>query len=97
MKSLMNFTAHHYCLDDQIKKFERAGHVARMGKKRRIYRVLVRKHEDKRPPGRYKLRWENNIMMDIYEVKCGGTECMKLAQHTDKLQALLNVVMNFRI
>jgi hypothetical protein len=52
-------------LGDQIEKFERAGHVARMGKKRGIYRNLVRKHEGKRPPGRSKLRWDNKIKMDI--------------------------------
>jgi hypothetical protein len=43
-------------LGDQIEKFERAGHVARMGKKKGMYRVLVRKHEGKRTPGRPKLR-----------------------------------------
>jgi len=44
-------------LGDRIEKFERAGHVARIGKKRGIYSVLVKKHERKKPPGRPRLRW----------------------------------------
>jgi hypothetical protein len=55
----------------------------------------VRKHEGKSPPGRPRLRWENNIKMDFYEVKCGGTECINMAQDRDMLQALVNVVMSF--
>jgi hypothetical protein len=44
-------------LGDPIEKFERAGHVALIGKKRGIYSVLVKKHERKKPPGRRRLRW----------------------------------------
>ena len=79
-------------MGDQIEKFERTGLVAHMGKKRRIYRLLVRRHEGKRPPGRSKLRWENNIKMDLYEVKCGVTECINLAQDREKFQAIVNVI-----
>jgi hypothetical protein len=63
-----------------------------MGKKRGIYRVLVRKHEGKRPPGISKLRWENNIKKDIYEVKCCVTECINLEQDRENLQSIVNVI-----
>ena len=49
-----------------------AGHVARMGERRGIYRVLVGKPEGKRPLGRPRRRWEENIKMDLQEVGCGG-------------------------
>jgi len=49
-----------------------AGHVARMGERRGVYRVLVGKPEGKRPLGRPRCRWEGNIKMDLLEVGCGG-------------------------
>ena len=49
-----------------------AGQVARLGEKRGVYRVLVRKSEGKRPLGRKRRRWEDNIKMDLQEVRCGG-------------------------
>jgi len=48
-----------------------AGHVARVGERRGVYRVLVGKHEGKRPLGRPRRRWEGNIKMDLQEVECG--------------------------
>jgi len=51
-----------------------AGHVARTGERRGVYRVLVRKPEGKRPLGRPRRRWEDNIKMDIQEVECGGMD-----------------------
>ena len=48
-----------------------AGHVARMGERRGMYRVLVWKPEGRRPLGRPKLRWEGNIKMELQEVGCG--------------------------
>jgi len=84
-------------LGDQIEKFERAGHAACMRKKKSIYRILVGKHEGKRPPGRPMDRWEGNIKMDLHKVKCGGMDCIKLAQDRDTLQALVNSVMNLRV
>jgi hypothetical protein len=50
------------------------GHVARMGEKRAVYRVLVGKSEGKRPLGRRMRRWEDNIKMDLHEVGCGGMD-----------------------
>ena len=51
-----------------------AGHVARMGERRDIYRVLVGKPEGKRPLGRPRRRWDDNIKMDLQEVGCGGVD-----------------------
>ena len=59
---------------------KRAGHVARMGERRGIYRVLVGKPEGKRPPGRPKRTWEDNIKMDLQEVGCWGMDWFELAQ-----------------
>ena len=49
-----------------------AGHLGRMGEKRGVYRVLLGKREGKRPLGRPRRRWEDNIKMDLQEVGCGG-------------------------
>jgi len=56
----------------------RAGHVARIGARGGVYSVLVGKPEGKRPLGRPRLRWEDNIMMDIQEVGCGGVDWIDL-------------------
>ena len=71
-----------------------AGHVARMGDRRGVYRVLVRKPEGKRPMGRPRHRWEDNIKMDLQEVGCGGMDWIKLAQDREGWRALVNAVMN---
>jgi hypothetical protein len=62
-----------------------AGHAARIGDGRGVYRVLVGKPEGKRPLGRPRCRWEDNINMDIQEVGCGGMDWIGLAQdrHVD--------------
>ena len=73
-----------------------AGHVARMGEGRGVHRVLVEKPEGKRPLGRPRRRWEDNIKMDLREV--GGSEdWMELAQDRDRCRALVNTVMNLRV
>ena len=74
-----------------------AGHVARMEKMKVVYRVLVGKPEGKRPLGRPRLRWENNIKMDLQEEGCGGMDWMELAQDRDWWRALVNAVMNLRV
>ena len=61
-----------------------AGHVARMGEGRGVYRVLVGKPEGKRPLGRPRHRWEDNIKMDLQEVGCGGMDWIELAQDRDR-------------
>ena len=73
-----------------------AGHVARMEEMRGVYRVLVGKLEGKRPLGRPRLRWENNIKTDLQEVGCGGMDWVELTQERDRWRALVNAVMNHR-
>jgi hypothetical protein len=60
---------------------------------RGVYRDLVEKPEGKRPLGRPRRRWKNNIRMDIQE--CGGREWIGLAQDRDRWRAIVNAVMNF--
>jgi hypothetical protein len=67
------------------------GHVAHIGQRRGVYRVLVGKSEGKRPPGRRGHRWEDNIKM---EVGCGGMDWIKLDQDRNRWWALVNGVMN---
>ena len=72
------------------------GHVVRMGEWRGVFRVLVGKPEGKRPVGRPRRRWEDNIKMDLQEVGYGGMDWIELAQETDRWRALVNAVMNLR-
>jgi len=71
-----------------------AGHVARMGERRGVYRVVVGKPEGKRQLGRPRHRWENNIKMDLQEVGCGGMDWIELAHDMERWRALVNAVMN---
>ena len=73
------------------------GHVALMGEGRGVHSVLVGKHEGKRPFGRPRRRWEDNIKMDLQEVGRGYGEWMELAQDKDRWQALVSTVMNLRV
>jgi hypothetical protein len=74
-----------------------AGNVARMGKRRGVYRVVVGKPEGKRPLWRPVLRWEDNIKMDLQEVGCGSMDWIELAQNTGSWRALVNAIMNLRV
>ena len=73
------------------------GHVARMGERRGVYSVLVGKPEGKRPLGRPRRRWKDNIKIDLQEVGCGCMEWIELAQDRDRWLALVITVMNFRV
>jgi len=74
-----------------------AGHVARMGEERGVYRVLVGKPEGKRPMGRHRRRWVDNIMMGLQEVGCGYMDWIGLAQDRDRWRTLVSAVMNLRV
>jgi 3-oxoacyl-ACP reductase-like protein len=68
-----------------------------MGERRRVYRVLVGKPVEKRPLGRPRRRWEDNIKMDLQEAGCGGMVWIELAQNRDGWRALVTAVMKFRV
>jgi len=74
-----------------------AGHVARMGEERGAYTVLVGKPEGRRPLGRPRRRWVDNIRMDIQEVGCGYMDWIGLAQDRDRWRTLVSAVMNLRV
>ena len=74
-----------------------AGHVARMGEERGVYRVLLGKPEGKRPLGRPRLNWVDNIRMDLQEVGCGYVDWIGLAQDRDRWRTLVSAVMNLRV
>jgi len=74
-----------------------AGHVARMGEDRGVYMVLVGKPEGKRPMGRPRRRWVDNIRTDLQEVGCGYTDWIGLAQGRDRWRTLVSAVMNLRV
>jgi hypothetical protein len=74
-----------------------AGHVARMGTKRNAYRILVGKPEGKRPLGRPRRRWVDNIKIDLREIGWDGMGWIDLAQDRDKWRALVNMEMNLRV
>ena len=62
-----------------------------------VYKVLVGKPEGKRPLGRPRRRWEDNINMDLQEEGRGGGDWMEFAQDRDRWRALVSTVMNFRV
>ena len=72
-----------------------AGHVAHMGEERGVYRVLVGKPEGKRPLGRPRRRWVDNIMMDLQEVGCGYMDWIGLDR--DRWRTLVSAVMNLGV
>jgi hypothetical protein len=68
-----------------------------MGERRGVYRVLVGKPEGKRPLGRPRRRWEDNIKADFQEVGCRSMDWIELAQDRDRLRAIVNAVMNLPV
>jgi hypothetical protein len=73
-----------------------AGDVARMGEKRNAYRLLVGKPEGRRPLGRPRRRWVNNIRMDLGEVGWGDVDWIGLAKDRNRWRAVVNSVLNLR-
>jgi len=74
-----------------------AGHVARMGEEREVYRVLVGKPEGRRPLGRPRRRRVNNIKTDLQEVGYGYMDWIGLIQYRDRWRTLVSAVMNLRV
>ena len=74
-----------------------AGHVARMGEERGVYSVLVGKPEGKRPMGRPRRRWVDNITTYLQEVGCGYMDWIGLAQDRDRWRTLVSAVMNLGV
>jgi hypothetical protein len=74
-----------------------AGHVARMGEKINAYRILVGNPEGKRPLGRPRRRWVDNIKMDLREVEWDDMDWIDLVQDKDQWRALVSAVMNLRV
>jgi hypothetical protein len=74
-----------------------AGHVARMGEKRKVYKVLVGKLKGRRPHGRPRRRWEDGVRMDLREIGLGCVDWIRLAQDRDRWRAVVSVVMNLRV
>jgi hypothetical protein len=68
-----------------------------MRERRGVYRVLVGKPEGKKPLGRPRRRWEDNIKIELQEVGCGGMEWIELALDMDRWRATVNAVMNLRV
>ena len=74
-----------------------AGHVALMGEEREMHRVLVGKPEGRRPLGRPRGRWADNIRIDLQEVEYGYMDWIGLAQGRDRWRTLVSAIMNFRV
>jgi hypothetical protein len=79
------------------RKMRWEGHVARMGEKRNTYRLLVGKQEGKRPLGKPRRRWVDNIRMDLGEVAWGDVDWIGLAKDRNRWRALVNSVLNLRV
>jgi hypothetical protein len=73
------------------------GHAARMGEKRNAYRLLVGKPEGRRPLGRPRRRWVNNIRMDLGEMGWGVVDWICLAKDRNRWRAVVNSVLNLRV
>jgi len=91
-----------YCSPNNVRviksrRMRWAGHVARMGEEKRVYRVLVGKPEGRRPLGRHRRRWVDNIRMGLQEVGCGYMDWIGLAQDRDRWLTLVSAVMNLRV
>ena len=73
------------------------GACSTYGEMRGVYKVLLRRHEGKRPVGRTRRRWVDNIRMDLQEVGCWYMDWIRLAQDRDRWRTLVSAVMNLRV
>ena len=81
----------------KLRRMRWAGHVARMGEEKGVYRVLVGKPEGRRLMGRPRRRWVDNIRIHLQEVGCGYMDRIGLAQDRDRWRKLVSAVMNLRV
>jgi hypothetical protein len=81
----------------KLRRMRWAGHVTRMDEGRGAYRVLVGRPKGKRPLGRPRRRWEDNIKMDLRETGINGANWVQLAQDRVQWRAFVNTVMNLRV
>ena len=81
----------------KLRRMRWAGHVARMGEEREVYRDLVGKPVGTRPLGRPRVRWVDNIRTDFQEVGCGYMDWIGLAQDRDRWRTLVSAVMNLGV
>jgi hypothetical protein len=102
-RKLHNGEPHNLCLSTDIirqiksRRMRWAGHVARTGEGRNLYRVLVGKPEGKRPLERLRRRWEDGMKMDLREIGWGGVGWIHLAQDRVRWWAVVSAVMNLRV
>jgi hypothetical protein len=102
-RKLHNDEFHSLCsspnIDTEIKSWRMrwAGHVPRMGEGRGVYRFLVGRPEGKRPLGRPRRRWEDNITMNLREIRIDGANWIRLAQDRVQWRAFVSTVMNRRV
>jgi hypothetical protein len=68
-----------------------------MGEERKVYKVLLGKPEGKRPPGRPRRRWKDEIRMDLKEIGFGGVDWIRLSQDRDRWRAVVSAVINLRV
>jgi hypothetical protein len=81
----------------KARRMRRAGHIVRMGEKRNAYRLLVGKPEGRRPLGRPRRRWLDNIRMVLVEVEWGDVDWIGLVQDRGRWRALVNSELNLRV
>jgi hypothetical protein len=102
-RKLHNDELHDLCSSPNIvrviksRRMRWAGHVARMREGRGVYRVLVGRPEGKRPLGRPRRRWEDNIKVDLMEIGIDGANWIQLAQDRVQWRAFVNTMMNLRV
>jgi hypothetical protein len=96
---MMNFmtSIHRISRLIKLRRMRWAGHVARMGEGRGVYRVLVGRPEGKTPLGTHRRRWEDNIKLDLREIGIDGSNWIRLAQDRVQWRSFVNTVMNLRV
>jgi hypothetical protein len=81
----------------KARRMKWAGYAARTGEVRGAYNILVGRPEGRRPLGRLRRRWEDNIKMDLWEIRFGDVDWIRLVPDRDRWRALVNTVMNLRV